>query len=354
MSESKSVLDEIIQYEKNQSVQETDSQVNPEQTSQVKAEQENQEVAPEVTPETEATTKPEAKKKVGRPTKEEAEAKAKSTEPKRFWEEDEEEGEAASEEAKVDYKALYEDSVSRLKRYEDKPVLASLAEAMESPEFDADKFFDSYKPKELKELSLEELWKLKTKSQSEVELDENDLNELWEEYEIELGESNAKKKMAKDSLIKELRPKVDLGKEPEYVTKLKDEAKNRKESESRANEAYQEMIDSSLSYADSLLDKPIIGDLKVTAEDVELIKQSLNPSSGYYTKNGKFDTKKMVREKMFAIKFTAILAEAEKSAKMDAKKEVHRPNLNSVGGDNMAPDGDSEDVKTMKAIGLIK
>jgi len=201
---------------------------------------------------------------------------------------------------------------------------------------------------------LEELWKLKTKSQSEVELDENDLNELWEEYEIELGESNAKKKMAKDSLIKELRPKVDLGKEPEYVTKLKDEAKTRKESESRANEAYQEMIDSSLSYADSLLDKPIIGDLKVTAEDVELIKQSLNPSSGYYTKNGKFDTKKMVREKMFAIKFTAILAEAEKSAKMDAKKEVHRPNLNSVGGDNMAPDGDSEDVKTMKAIGLIK
>jgi len=167
MSESKSVLDEIIQYEKNQSVQETDSPVNPEQTSQVKAEQENQEVAPEVTPEPEATDKPEAKKKGGRPTKEEAEAKAKSTEPKRFWEEDEEETEASTE-TKVDYKALYEDSVSKLKRYEDKPVLASLAEAMESPDFDTDKFFESYKPKELKELSLEELWKLKTKSQSEV------------------------------------------------------------------------------------------------------------------------------------------------------------------------------------------
>lgn len=352
MNESKSVLDNIIEHDKNQSVQETNSQVNPEQTTQVKAEQENQEVAPEVTTETETTAKPEAKKKVGKPTKEEAEAK-KSEQPKRFWEE--EDDEAPSEEGEtVDYKALYEESVSKLKRYEEKPVLASLVEAMESPEFDADKFFESYKPKELKELSLEELWKLKTKSQSEVELDENDLNELWEEYELELGESNARKKLAKDSLIKELRPKIDLGKEPEYVTRLKEESKNRKEAERNANEAYQEMIDSSLSYADSLLDKTIFGDLKVTKEDVELIKQSLNPSSGYYTKNGKFDTKKMVREKMFAIKFTDILAEAEKSAKMEAKKEVHRPNLNSVNSDNMAIDGSTEDEKTLKAIGLIK
>lgn len=222
MTESKSVLDAVIEHDKNQSVQETDGQVKPEQTPQVKAEAENQEVTTEVTTEPETTVKPEAKKKVGRPTKEEAEAK-KSEQPKRFWEEDEEE--ATSVEEKVDYKALYDESVSRLKRYEDKPILASLVEAMESPDFDTDKFFESYKPKELKELSLEELWKLKTKSQSEVELDENDLNELWEEYEIELGESNAKKKLAKDSLIKELRPKVDLGKEPEYVSKLKEEAK---------------------------------------------------------------------------------------------------------------------------------
>lgn len=330
-----SVLERAIQHAQTTSNVNEESLSQENTTSQENAEEQSQTLNQEATGEKE--TQPEAKKR-GRPKKEvPASEETKSTEEekqtapakKKFWE-DEESSETAED--KTDYKSLWEQSEAKLQRFESKPVLEQLADAMEADDFDADKFFESYKPKDFKEFSLEELWKMQKKTTSNVEYSDEELDELWnEEYEAVSG-SEAKKKALKDKLISELRPKVDLGKEPEYVSNLKKTVSEQREARKKQDEAFSEMINGLMSYTDGLEGAEIVEGLAVTKEDIESAKASFKP--GYYiNKDGTPNIKKMGNDKIKALMFDKLIGHIDTMATMKAKQEVYRPNLDSVSSD---------------------
>jgi len=251
---------------------------------------------------------------------------------------DEEEGEAQEEVDKTDYKALVAQKEAELARY-NKPFLNNLIEAMESPDFDPEKFFESFKPKDFKDMPVEELWKMKKKTTSNIDYTKEELDEMWddERQSIEDGLPEGRRletrlKSLKDSLISELKPKINLDEEPEYIKGLKLSAQERKEAQKKSDEAYNNMLSATLAEADAYLGGTVVGDLKVSDKHIEELKKSIDPASGYYKKaDGSFDEKKLVREKLAAIVLKDVLAEHKRIIKAETKKEIHRPNANSEG-----------------------
>lgn len=350
---SKSVLDEVIQHAQTLTPKENEGSNQENTTSQEKAEEQSQTFEQEKSVETQAEPK-----KRGRPKKEDSkeeeagtqkevseEKKAEETPKKKFWQD--EEGSAKKEDT-PDYKSLWEQSEAKLKRF-NKPVLDQLADAMEAPDFDVDKFFESYKPKDFKEFTLEELWKMQKKTSSNVEYSDDELDELWqEEYETVSG-SKAKEKSLKDKLISELRPKMDLGKEPEYVTNLKTTVAQQREVREKQNEAFTQMMGGLMEYADTLDGAEIVEGLSVAPEDVEEIKTAFKP--GYYVKeDGSPNIKKMVNDKVKAQMFDKLINHLEEMAKMQAKKEVYRPDNNSVNSDVTTQESRSHSEKVVNDI----
>jgi hypothetical protein len=346
MVEYKSVLEKLEETAQEETTQENVSLENTEQsTSQENAEtnQENSEQGEDSSEEQneEAAAEPVAKKK-GRPTKEESEAKkaAEAKPEKKFWETEV----TAEEEDNVDYKSLLEQERAERQQLEARfEKLIPIAEALEDPDCDVDKLFDSFKPKDWKDISLEDLWKLDQKNKSDVTFTEDELDELWE-AEKETITSTAQEKLLKDRLIKANRSKIDLGKEPEYITNLRKSQSDKQVAAQKQQEAYTTFVTQCDEVADSYLGKTIIGDVIVTKEDVEAMKASMRP--GYY----KNDPKVTMRDRLFMMKFGALLEAREKEVKMETKKDIHRPNPNTVGGDTRSVETTDETDKMAKDI----
>lgn len=258
------------------------------------------------------------------------------------------EDKSENKEEVIDYKKLYEETQSKLKKFNN-PVIDSLAEVMNDPNFDVEKFFENYKPKDFKDISLEDLWKMKTKSDSSSDFSDEELEELWQEELYSIGDSTAKQKVLKDKLINELKPKIDLGKEPEYVTSLKQSAAERKAAELEQVNNISSIVQSTMAKADELLGLTVIGDLKVTKEHVTAIKAALDPNSNHYLNtDGTFNKNKLAQERMFAILMPDILEQHEKIVKANTKKEVYRPSANE-GGENI-PQTNDEGQKMIETL----
>jgi len=274
---------------------------------------------------------------------------------------DDENEEAQEQEDKTDYKALVDQLQSKLNRYS-KPFIDNLVDAMESPDFDTDKFFESFKPKDFKEMSVEDLWKMKKKTSSNTDYSADELDELWDD-EIRAIEENlpegkrieTRLKSLKDSLISELRPKVKLDDEPEYIKGLKTSAQESREARVKSDEAFNNMLTATMTKADSYLGGTVVGDLKVSDKHIEEIKKAIDPSSGYYKKaDGTFDEDKLVREKLAAIVLKDVLAEYKKIVKAETKKEIHRPNANDQGAVYEQSDRSPEDIALDKILKIHK
>lgn len=339
---AKSTLDEVILHAQALAANEEGSPNHEGNTSHAKAQEtlETNQGKP-----TEVET--EAKKGRGRPPK-----KAEPDNPaniaaedttnagikpkKRFWEDEDGLGNNNNEpdlnELLKQKEQQIADYEAKLKRF-NKPVLEQLADAMESPDFDTEKFFESYKPKDFKDLSLEELWKMKKKTSSNVDYSDDELDELWQaEYE-EVSGSNAKQKQMKDRLISELKPKIDLGKEPEYISSLKKTVAEQREARQNNEAAFNQMIDGLMNYVDTLDGAEVYEGLNVSKDDIEQVKSAFKP--GYYlNQDGSPNIKKMGNDRLKAQMFDKLIGHLEEIAKIQAKKEVYRPSLNSINPDN--------------------
>ncbi len=259
------------------------------------------------------------------------------------------EDKSEKKEVEIDYKKLYEETQSKLKKF-DNPVIDSLAEVMNDPNFDVEKFFENYKPKDFKDIPLEDLWKMKTKSDSNSDFTDEELDELWKEEFYAISDSSAKQKMLKDKLISELKPKVDLGKEPEYITGLKQSAAERRKAEQENAERVNSIVESTMASVDKFLGLTVIGDLKVTPEHVQAMKAALDPKSNHYlNEDGTFNQNKIAQERMFAILMPDILEQHEKIVKANTKKEVFRPNANES-NENFQQDSTDEGQKMYDAL----
>lgn len=271
---------------------------------------------------------------------------------------DEEVGEEAQEQKDAtDYKSKASELEAKLARY-NKPFVDNLLDAMESPDFDPEKFFESFKPKDFKDMPVEDLWKMKKKTSSNIEYSAEDLDELWEDQlqSIEDALPEGRKietrlKALKDTLISELKDKVNLDSEPDFVKNLKLSAQERKEAQARSEEAYNNMLSSTMEKADTFLGGTVVGDLKVSEKHIEELKKSIDPASGYYKKaDGSFDSDKLVREKLAAIVLKDVLAEHKKIIQAETKKGIHRPNANSEGTVYEQSDTSPEDEALNKIL----
>jgi hypothetical protein len=259
------------------------------------------------------------------------------------------EDKSEKKEAEIDYKKLYEETQDKLKKYNN-PVIDSLADVMNDPNFDVEKFFENYKPKDFKDISLEDLWKMKTKSDSTSDFTDEELEELWQEELYSIGDSTAKQKVLKDKLIGELKPKIDLGKEPEYVTGLKQSAAERRKAEQEHAERLNSLVESTMASVDKFKGLTIIGDLKVTDEHIAKMKLALDPKSNHYlNEDGTFNQNKIAQERMFAILMPDILEQHEKIVKANTRKEVFRPSAND-GGENIPQDIADEGQKMIDTL----
>jgi hypothetical protein len=314
------------------------------------SEKENTETSENIAPQENVETKEIIEKKTLDEKPKEAEKKVeekKSTEKTVFdiFQEDKSE----KKEAEIDYKKLYEETQDKLKKYNN-PVVDSLADVMNDPNFDVEKFFENYKPKDFKDIPLEDLWKMKTKSDSNVDFTDEELEELWQEEYANISDSTARQKVLKDRLISELKPKIDLGKEPEYVTNLKKATEERRIAEQEQATNIGSIVQSTMAKADELLGLTVIGDLKVTKEHVAAIKSALDPNSNHYlNQDGTFNKNKLAQERMFAVLMPDILEQHEKIVKANTRKEVYRPNANE-GGENIQQEITDEGDKMIETL----
>jgi hypothetical protein len=317
--EKKSVLDTVIEdIEKGAQAEGQANQENKDQ--KVKSEEQSQQQIQEDQP------GEKEKKKPGRPKKEEKPEEVKQK-PKSFYDEEPEE-----QEDKTDYKSLWEQADARAKKYESNPFVTAVAEAMEAPDFDAEKFIDSLKPKEIKEMSLEQLWKMDKKINSNLEYTDEELTELWQEEFEGISESNIKQKSLKDTLIGKLKPKVDLGKEPAYVTEMKQKAAAQREQAQKGQEGYNKFISDTTTYVDGFDGAEIVEGLIVDKEAIEEVKKSLTVDY-YRNQDGSMNVKKIGKDRVKAAMFDKLVGHLKEMAKAEAKKEVYRPNADSVSGD---------------------
>lgn len=278
----------------------------------------------------------------------ETETKEKTTSEKTIFDVFKDEKTEKKEE-EIDYKKLYEETQDKLKKFNN-PVIDSLADVMNDPNFDVEKFFENYKPKDFKDISLEDLWKMKTKSDSTSEFTDEELEELWQEELFSIGDSTAKQKLLKDKLISELKPKIDLGKEPEYVTGLKQSAAERRKAEQENAERINSIVESTMASVDKFKGLTVIGDLKVTDEHIAKMKLALDPKSNHYlNEDGTFNKNKIAQERMFAILMPDILEQHEKIVKANTRKEVFRPSAND-GGENIPQDTTDEGEKMINTL----
>jgi hypothetical protein len=331
------VLDEIIEHATNQASQENAGQENQEIPLQENANTENQEIStsvpaseviPQETPKSEETPKKTKKAKA-----ESEEATLETNEVKSFLEMmDEEEPEEKGD--STDYKALYEQTQQELSKYKN-PILERLADVLDNPELDIDKFFDSHKPKDLKNLDLEELWVMNKRATSEVDWTDEELEEAFAEEMESIGESSFKRKSLKENLIKTLRGKIEVEKEPEYVSLLRQKTTENKEAMTKAKEYNDNMLTNIRDTADSFKGVKIVGDLAISEEHIQKVKQTLDPA--YYTnKDGSINVKKIVNDRIMAAAFTDILSEYQKVIQAETKREIVRPNPNSMQGENLS------------------
>ena len=237
----------------------------------------------------------------------------------------------AANEDKTDYKALLKETQEKyekeLQRFKN-PVIERLAEVLQSPDLDVDTFFESHKPKDLKNLDLEELWVMHKKATSEVEYTPQELEEAFNDEMENIGDSSFKKKALKDSLIKELKPKVDLGKEPEYVTLLREQVKANREAVTQYQQAQAKQNQDIANTIKEMKDITIVGDLKITDAHVEAALKTLD-AAYWANPDGSLNIKEIARMRVLTTVFNDVVAEYTKQAKFEAKTEVHRPNANS-------------------------
>lgn len=312
MSEEKSAFQELLENDTQE------AQTN--QASQVNAGQVNTETPPQENATTTTSTSSPAE------TTQEAKPTVENTETERTLESFLAESKPA--EVQTDYKSLFEKQQSELARFKN-PLIESLVDALESPNFNVEEFFESYKPKELKNMELQDLWIMNKKATSTVDWTAEELEEAYNEEMAILGESSFRKKALKDELVKSLQGKIDLGKEPEYVTLIRNEVKNRREQAEQAELYREQMNNELLETFDSMEGIKIVGDLAITKEHIEAAKKTMQPEM-YLNEDGTINKKMLSMNKMIPILFNDLLAEYRKVVSMETKIAVHRPNPNST------------------------
>lgn len=271
------------------------------------------------------------------------EGKDKKTEGKKkeFWEIEELEGE---KDEKTDYKSLFEDTVEQLaaeklkvEKYEKNYIIKDLAEFLDDPDFDVEKWMDSMKPKDIKNLSTEDLFKLNLKNQN-ADFTDDELDREWIKKEKEIKDASedetdislANKKL-KNSLIKELTPKVDLTKESDYLKTYKTKkqelianANQNKENVVKAAKAAKEYLNS--------LEGELIQGLPITKEDIEKADKAIFDANYYNTKDGVYNHKKRVNDTLLIIKFKDVITTLLKARESEIKEEQVNANADSKSG----------------------
>ncbi len=264
---------------------------------------------------------------------------------KEFWEEDAPEG----GKGETDYKSLFEDTVQQLaaeklkvEKYEKNYIIKDLSDFLDDPDFDVEKWIDSMKPKDIQNLSVEDLFKLGAKNEN-PDLNDEELEREWVKKEKEIKDaadddieiSLANKKL-KNKLLKELTPKVDLTKESDYLKTYKENKKNVKALQQAEIAERSKAAKDVTEYLDSLEGKPIQG-VPVTKEDIEKAKQSIFDPNFYKEKDasGKvfLNHRKLANDRLLFIKFKDVVTTLMKAQESELKENQVNASANSKSGD---------------------
>lgn len=321
---------------------------------------------PEDSPDTEKEKKPEAEKK-DKPEKEKTdpdkpEKEVKEERKKEFWEDD-----ADPVIDEKDYKMLFEnaqeqirEAAGKLSKFEEN-VLAKYIVDLETPE-QVEEFLESWRGKSFDTISTEELFKMQVKADSDVQYSERELDKLWikEQKKIKDGltdpdddeEFALEEKDLRKRLLKDLKPKVKLNEENEYVKGIKQTLadKNKKSADQVAEN--KKLAKEVTDYADSLVGQKV-ADVEITSKDIERAKKRLFSNDEYKVKDkeGKerLNTKQMVNDMIFMIKAKEILPVLLKDREKEVKKKIANPSADSRGA-NVPQDKRGENEKAVDGV----
>lgn len=307
------------------------------QAQQPEAEQKPE---PEKQPDPVAAPEPTAEVKTETPKANEA-----PTEEEEWWKK----GSAVEKEPEPDdLKAEIEKYKSQLSKYEQNKFVKQLAELVDAPDFDFEKFLEAQISKRVDYAAqpLENLFKASLEADTVAGYTDEDIESLWEEKKAELEGKPALEKKLKSELVKEFQSKEPQQTEESPEIKSWKEQKAAVQKQNEVARAEHERVTKGIEqFTKGLVGKTVAG-YKVAEEDIAETAKRMDIN--FYKKpDGKIDEVKLGLDRLKAALFDKVIAHKEATAKKEAVKSITRASTDHAGNSLVDTDGRTQQEKVL-------
>lgn len=239
------------------------------------------------------------------------------------------------EKAQAEYSSLKE-------KIEKDAILKNLFELHDAPDFDPEKFIESYSKKKVDftQFPVENLYKQSLHDDKIADYTPEEIDQMWEKKKEEIEQNPLLGKSLKSQLVREFEAKQpkEMASEPEIFKTWRESKQQQQARLEAARNEQLEIANGIKQFSESLVGKKIAGEIEITKADAEAISDKMD-ANYYKGKDGKLDTAKLALDRLKAVKFDEMVTyyktQYKKDAVIEARKEIAKPNRNESGGGQM-------------------
>ena len=266
----------------------------------------------------------------------------------------------------IDYKAQFEKTQVEFNSLKDKiekhKPLKDLADLIDSPDFDLEKFFEvnTKKTIDFTQFPVENLYKQSLAEDQIAGYTPDEIEAMWEKKKLELEEDPTMTKTLKSQLVREFQAKQPAvsADEPEIIKAWKEAKQNQQVQIEKMRTEQADLTNSINQFAKEVVGKKV-GDIEVTKDHSAKLQEMMNPEY-YRTKDEKghlkFNDTMLKQEKLKAVLFDDMVQYYrtlnKTEAKIEARKEITRPNKNESGGSQVVNVDDRDEATKIIEQGM--